>query len=634
LSISQATIEEVKNRIDILEVIGEYVNLKRSGQNYKGLSPFNNEKTPSFFVVPGKGIFKDFSSGKGGDAISFIMEFDGLSYPEAIRFLATKYGIEIIEDESTDEQIEAQNERESVFIVMKYAMDHFEKLLWDTEDGRNVGLSYFRERGYPEEIIRKFHLGYTAASWDNLMKNALESGFSEEVLEKAGLILVKESKKYDRFRGRVIFPIFNISGRPIAFGARTLKKEEQPKYLNSPETLIYHKSKVLYGLDLAKQSIRREDNCFLVEGYTDVISLHMAGIENVVSSSGTSLTEEQIRLIARYTKTITVLFDGDPAGLRASLRGIDMILAGGLNVKAVVLPEGEDPDSYSRQLGNDAFKDYLIDNATDFIRFKVELFREEAKADPIKKAEYIRQIVESIAGIPDSIRRTVYIKEASDLLDMDEQVLVVEMNKFLLQDIKGKTSERTRKAQPVEEQFVAEKPKASIKDIVVHQERESIRLLLRYAEKEIEDETKLYEYLFHHLDDIEFTDPVYSRLLQEFKSRLSSGEDVSVNYFMSLDDESIRNTVVDLVSEKDEVSLHWKDKYQIHVPHEEELLINAAFTNVLRLKIRVIRKLIEENKEKLKEETNPDRQEYYLKIHQELKKSEMDIAKPLGNIFY
>ena len=372
--ISPATIEEIKSKVDIVEVVGDFVTLKRSGSSYKALSPFSNERTPSFYVVPSKGIFKDFSSGKGGDAISFVMEVDGLSYVEALKYLAQKYGVEIAEEAQTDESLKAQNKRESLYIILNYAKDYFHDLLINHEEGRSVGLSYIKEREISNESLETFELGYSLGQWDGFMKAALAKGYDKDLLEEAGLIVVKEEgKTYDRFRNRVMFPIHNSSGKVVAFGARILiTDKKQPKYLNSPETPLYHKSNILYGLFQAKQAIRQDDNCYLVEGYTDVIGMHQSSIKNVVSSSGTALTEPQIKLLSRYSKNVTVIFDGDAAGIKASVRGIDMLLEGGLNVRAVALPEGEDPDSYSKQLGSTAFQHYIKEESQDIIRFKTK----------------------------------------------------------------------------------------------------------------------------------------------------------------------------------------------------------------------------------------------------------------------
>ena len=414
--ISRETIDEVKNRIDIIDVISDFVTLKKSGQNYKALSPFVNEKTPSFFVVPAKGIFKDFSSGKGGDAFTFVMEHEKLSYAETLRYLAKKYGVEIKEDKLSDEGQTIQSEREGLYILMNFAKDYYKNILANHEDGKSIGLSYFRERGFTDKTIEKFELGFALEGWENFSKEAIAKGYNKELLEKTGLIVKKEDpddtvRTYDRFRGRVIFPVHNISGKVLAFGARMLGKDKnQPKYINSPETDIYHKSDVLYGLYQGKNAIRQLDVCYLVEGYTDVISMHQSDVENVVSSSGTALTENQIKLIHRFTENITVLFDGDSAGIKAALRGIDMILKGGLNVRVVLFPDGEDPDSYSRKVGTTAFKTFLKEHSQDFVSFKAGLFAQEAAGDPIRKAESIKEIVTSIALIPDAVKRSVYIQ--------------------------------------------------------------------------------------------------------------------------------------------------------------------------------------------------------------------------------
>src|SRR5690349_13012221 len=433
--ITRDTIDEIKNRVDIIDVIGDFVSLKRSGQNYKALSPFTNEKTASFYVVPSKGIFKDFSSGKGGDAITFVMEHEGMAYPEALRYLAKKYGIEIKDEANYSQEEQAhQSERDGLYIVMNFAKDYFRDLLVEHEEGKSIGLSYFRERGFNDRTISKFELGYSLNQWDNLTKTALAKGYSENMLEKSGLLIKKDDgKKYDRFRGRVIFPVHNLSGKVIAFGARILSKEkDQPKYINSPETEIYHKSNVLYGMFQAKNEIRKHDFCYLVEGYTDVISLHQAGIENVVASSGTALTEEQIKLMRRFTENVTVLFDGDAAGIKAALRGIDLVLKGGLNVRIVLLPDGEDPGSYSKKMGSTELNQYLKDHTKDFISFKIELYSADAAKDPIKKAELIRDIVTSITAIPDPLKRTVYLQECSKKLEVPLSILSIEVKKILL----------------------------------------------------------------------------------------------------------------------------------------------------------------------------------------------------------
>ena len=422
--ISKSTIDSVFETARVEEVIQDFVQLKKSGTNFKGLSPFTDERTPSFMVSPVKQIWKDFSSGKGGNVVAFLMEHEHYTYPEAIKYLARKYGIEIEETQQTDEQKEQANERESMYLVSEFANKYFQKILHKTDAGQAIGLSYFKERGFTNETIKKFELGYCLDDWDAFTKEALAEGYKLDYLEKTGLSIVKGERQFDRFKGRVMFPIHSMSGRVLGFGGRILTSDKKAaKYLNSPESEIYHKSKVLYGISYAKQAIAKEDNCYLVEGYTDVIQFHQSGVENVVSSSGTALTTEQIRLISRLTKNITVLFDGDAAGIRASLRGIDLILEQGMNVKVCTFPEGEDPDSFARQKSEDQLKEFLAENATDFISFKASLLMKDAKNDPVKKAALIRDMVSSIAKIPDTIQQEVYLQECSRIMDISEDVL-------------------------------------------------------------------------------------------------------------------------------------------------------------------------------------------------------------------
>src|ERR1700712_5583047 len=430
--ILKSTIDRIMEATDIVEVIGEFVQLKKRGANYVGLSPFANERTPSFTVSPAKGIFKDFSSGKGGSAVTFLMELEKFTYPEALKWLAKKYSIEVEETVEAAENKEEEHRRESLMIVTGYAAKFFHESLLDTDEGKNIGLSYFKERGFSKETITKFELGYSPDQWEAFTGQALKEGYQQEFLEESGLSVKRDNGSlYDRYRGRVMFPIHSFTGRVIAFGGRTLKSDKNvPKYVNSPESEIYHKSSVLYGLYFAKKAIREEDNCFLVEGYADVISVHQAGIENVVASSGTSLTVEQIKLIGRLTKNVTILYDGDAAGIKASLRGLDMILEEGLNVKVVLFPDGHDPDSFVRTFGTNGFKKHIAENKKDFILYKTNILLKEAGNDPIKKAEVIREIVESVAKIPDSIKASVFIKECSYILQIDERALLSELNKM------------------------------------------------------------------------------------------------------------------------------------------------------------------------------------------------------------
>ena len=529
------------------EVIGDFVQLKRAGSNYKGLSPFSNERTPSFMVSPVKQIWKDFSSGKGGNAIAFLMEHEHFTYPEAIRYLAKKYHIDIEETQQSSEEKAQADERESLYIVSEYAQQYFQDTLFNTEAGKAIGMTYFKERGFTEETIQKFRLGFSPDEWTAFTDNALAKGYQLEFLEKTGLTIVNADRKFDRFKGRVMFPIHSMSGRVLGFGGRILTNDKkQAKYLNSPESEIYHKSKVLYGIFFAKQAIAKADNCYLVEGYTDVIQMHQKGIENVVASSGTALTQDQIRLIHRLTPNITVLYDGDAAGLRASIRGVDLILEQGMNVKVCTFPEGDDPDSFARKTAYEDLVLYLESNATDFIRFKASLLMQEAQNDPIKKAETIRDMVESISKIPDLIKREVYVRECATIMDISEQVLFSTLAQILKKDFyEGQKVERKQSTMQVV-QTPEETQKRTINRLEVL-EHDLIKILLSKGnedcvftdtilveeengdlkEKQVQQTLKVYEKVFLELqeDEIEFANPdfkqIYDQLMTMFQEDAS-----------------------------------------------------------------------------------------------------------------
>ena len=534
------------------EVIGDFVQLKRAGSNYKGLSPFSNERTPSFMVSPVKQIWKDFSSGKGGNAIAFLMEHEHFTYPEAIRYLAKKYHIEIEENEQSTEEKAQADERESLYIVSEYAQQYFQDTLFNTEAGKAIGMTYFKERGFTEETIQKFRLGFSPDEWTAFTDNALAKGYQLEFLEKTGLTIVNSDRKFDRFKGRVMFPIHSMSGRVLGFGGRILTNDKkQAKYLNSPESEIYHKSKVLYGIFFAKQAIAKADNCYLVEGYTDVIQMHQKGIENVVASSGTALTQDQIRLIHRLTPNITVLYDGDAAGLRASIRGVDLILEQGMNVKVCTFPDGDDPDSFARKTAYEDLVLYLENNATDFIRFKASLLMQEAQNDPIKKAETIRDMVESISKIPDLIKREVYVRECATIMDISEQVLFSTLAQILKKDFyEGQKVERKQKAamQVVQTPEEAQKRTVNrlevleydlIKNLLLYGNRECIftdTILVEeedgtLKEQQIQQTLKVYEKIFLELqeDEIELANPDFKQIYELLMGKLSENPNYDVN---------------------------------------------------------------------------------------------------------
>lgn len=637
MSISQQTIQEIKSRIDIVEVIGDFVSLKKVGGNYRALSPFTNEKTPSFYVSPSKEIFKCFSTGKGGDALSFVMEVEGINYIEALKFMANKYGIEFEEEEQTDEQIQAQNERDSLFIVLNFAKDYFAKLLWQHEDGKAIGFSYFIERGFSEATIKQFELGYSLEAWDGLLKAATAKGFKEEILEKAGLILRKEEKKYDRFRGRVMFPIHNVTGKVIAFGARTLKQDKkQPKYINSPETDIYHKSNILYGIHQSRQTIRNEDLCFLVEGYTDVISLHQSGVTNVVASSGTSLTKEQIQLIGRYTKNITVLYDGDSAGIKASFRGIDLILEHDLNVRAVVFPDGEDPDSYSRKLGASEFEVYLKDHAQDFITFKTNVLTEGGKqVDPVQKVKVIREVVESISLIPDGIKRSVYIKSCSDQLQIEEQILISELNKILIKNQRKdnqKVQHESFVDQEIQEALVTPQQKED-QHTTFYVERECLRMLINYSSETYDGSQSIGQFIVQETNDLNFEDPELADLYTKACAILTDGKVIKPDMFISPEDNKTSQLVIGMLDVQYFVSEGWYDRHKIQTTHESEKLPEAALKTVLRLKRKKLESLLAENDEELKkaqEDKNIAEQDDLLKMRMQLKTMFDQVSSELG----
>ncbi|MFN4085065.1 MAG: DNA primase [Spirosomataceae bacterium] len=592
--ISPETVQQIIQTADVVEVIGDYVALKKRGANMIACCPFHHEKTPSFSVSPTKQIYKCFGCGKAGDAVRFVMDIEGISYPDALRWLAKKYGIRIEEKVFTDEQLAAQNERESLFLALNFAKDFYIRQLWETEEGKSIGLSYFKERGFSHPTLQSFELGYSPESGDALTQEALAKGYSLDVLEKAGLTLVKEGRKpIDRFRGRVIFPIHQISGRPIAFGARILRKDPQaPKYLNSPETPVYHKSQVLYGIYQAKNAIRQQDVCYLVEGYTDVVSLYQGGIENVVASSGTSLTREQIQLIRRFTPHITVLYDGDPAGIRASLRGIDLILEEGMHVRAVVFPEGEDPDSFIQRVGSEGFRKFVTENQKDFIRFKTELSLESIGRDPFQRATLITDLVQTIQKIPDAIQRAVYTQEVAQLLSIDEQVLISEGNRQFQKQLEKPTrplpSVLPENAPPVEKAAPLTEVQPISNALSLH-ESECVRWLVSYGGHVIERnvseniEFTLADYYFQELRGMQFKTPLYQRMLNLIRGAYEEGSILPSQYFTSHPDPEIQQAAIHWMASPHELSEGWKNN-DIHVPTTEEKLADLAYLNILRLK--------------------------------------------------
>lgn len=614
--ISQKTIDKIFSTIRVEEIIGEYVQLKRAGSNFKGLSPFHDEKTPSFVVSPSKQIWKDFSSGKGGSAITFLMEIENFTYPEALRHAAKKYGIEIEEDkvEYSEEQKKAQTERELLYKIHEVANTFFQEILWENEEGKAIGLSYFKERELHDDIIKKFQLGYSPEQKDAFTKYALEKGYEKEILEKSGISIFPENTPtgVDRFRERVIFPIHSFSGRVLGFGARILKSNvKTAKYLNSPETEIYHKSNVLYGLNQSKQAISKENLCLLVEGYMDVISLHQSGIENVVASSGTALTTEQIKLIKRLTENVTILFDGDAAGIKASFRSIDMLLAEGMNIRVALFPDGDDPDSFARKHPREFVENFIKTEAKDFIDFKAEILLKEAQNDPIKKAEAIRDIVKSIGFVSNALKQEIFIKEISTKFELSEQSLFNELGvqKQIVQQHKPSERKETNVVKLEKVQEILE----NINPLLVLEEK-LVELMLKYGDYVLDRKTPeneayqitVIEEIINHLeeDQCEIISPINQKIIEEIKLGIAQSELRSGNFFMTLMDENIVSKTADALVNPYELS-NW-EKHNIYFSKEEELVDRIVKDVVIRYKREYIIKIINDLKHQITEENSED----------------------------
>ena len=630
--ITKETIDKVYEAARVEEVIGDFVQLKRAGSNYKGLSPFSDERSPSFMVSPVKQIWKDFSSGKGGNAIAFIMEHEHFTYPEAIRYLAKKYNIEIEETELSNEEKEVANEKESLYLVSEFASKYFQDVLLNTEEGKAIAYTYFKERGFANETIKKFQLGYSPNTWDALTKEALGKGYKLEFLEKTGLTIVGEDKQFDRFKGRVMFPIQSMSGRVLGFGGRILTNDKKAaKYLNSPESDLYHKSKVLYGIYHAKQAIAKNDRCYLVEGYTDVIQMHQAGIENVVASSGTALTPDQIRLINRLTKNITVLFDGDAAGLRASIRGIDLILEEGMNVKVCAFPDGEDPDSFAKKTPLQDLTQYLEDNAMDFIQFKASLLMKDAKNDPIKKADLIRDMVASISKIPDRIKREVYIQEVSRIMDISEEVLFNTLAQLVKKDISelGKKNKEEQKAfEVVKNEMPIAAPSI---DIQFELEHKIIEILLIYGnvEDEFEDvilkanekgelqevremnRYKVFQRIFLSLqeDEIELANPLFKSIYNDLIQYFNQNDTFELDQYLSnLPSELSQEVTTILMNDERELLHNWEAK-NIFVKSKDKTISQYVTETIVTLRWFLVNKIIDELKSSIAKDAETDNAE-------------------------
>lgn len=683
--ISKETKDKIIETARIEEVVGDFVELKKRGTSLIGNCPFHNEKTPSFYVSVSKGIYKCFGCGAGGDSLKFVMEHEKYSYPEALRYLANKYAIEVEEVERSPAQMAAQDKRESLYVLSQWAGKFFKDTLWQTQLGQAIGLNYFKERGYREDIIKKFDLGYSPDNWTALVDEARKAGFTDTYLKEVGLAIERDDQSlYDRFRSRVMFPIHNLTGRIIGFGGRTLKTDKKiPKYVNSPESEIYHKSNVLYGLNFAKKAIAAEDNCYLVEGYADVLSVHQAGVENVVSSSGTSLTEGQIRLISRFTKNVTILFDGDAAGIKASLRGTDMLLKEGLNVKILLFPDGEDPDSYVQRYGAIAFKEYIAKNQQDFIFFKTHILLKDAAHDPIKRAEVIRDVVESIALIPDEIKVAVFIRECSTLLSIEESILLNELNKIRIgvarkQDTKDLQQSRAVKNpgmgsqpymgggdMPPPEFFMtpeelaasggaaagngqgvdagtmgagamgAVAPQGKITaDILM--EREIVRILLNYGDYlatwEGDGDIPVAALLLGSIDDVTFEDNASESIINTYREFINREEIPDPKQFYSHQDTEVVDLAISCVASRYSLSPNWNDdKRKIYVTQEHEVLNALVISAIYRIKKRKIEVEMSKIREELKTEQDVSNLEILIVNYQKLKEAEKMLGAFLGN---
>lgn len=636
--ITKESIDSVMEAADIVEVISEYVTMKKRGANYVGLSPFATEKTPSFTVSPAKQIFKDFSSGKGGSVVTFLMEHEKFSYPEAIKWLAKKYQI-VIEETGQQQDPAINDEKESLFIVNNYAQSYFSQTLLNTPEGINIGLSYYKERGLSSATIEKFGLGYSQERWDHFAKEALAKGYKTEYLIAAGLVFERDGSNemglLDRFRGRVIFPIHNLSGRVLGFGGRILKSDDKAaKYINSPESIIYHKSDTLYGIHLAKDKIRLADCCLLTEGYMDVISLHQHGIENVVASSGTSLTQEQIQLIRRFTSQVTLLYDGDSAGIKASLRAIDLILAAGLNVKIVLLPDQLDPDSYVRKVGSLLFQEYITANQQDFIPFKARALNPDANKDPIKQAEIIRSVIESIALIPDSIKASLFIEQAAQYFDIASYSLSAELNKILLgkdQNKRPELHELSKLASVPNDALIS--PASSDKN--APQEQEIIRLLLLHAEDLIDmpdgSKESVAKFLIGNLEEIIFEHPI-DRMFELAKAIVSAKNPIIQTLFTHHPDQEISQISASLLSLPlgYQLSDGWNKKYGIIPPSDEELIPEHVYSAIHHIKLRKLLVMIDENSEKIKTALSEEEANRLVEEDMRLNEIKRELAANIG----
>jgi DNA primase len=640
--ITQQTIQQIVSRIDITEIVGGFVKLKKRGANYLGLCPFHNEKTPSFTVSPVREIYKCFGCGRSGNAISFLMEHEKYSYVEALRWLANKYNVEIEEEQTTPESKLLHQAADSLYIINGFAQKYFSETLFDTEEGRDIGLGYLKERGFREETLRKFQLGYCLEEPDGFARTALSSQYNLEFLQKSGLVLLRDGKAMDNYRGRIIFPVHNQTGKVVGFGARIIRKNDRaPKYINTPENEIYSKSKILYGSWLARQAIGKNDECLLVEGYTDVISLNQAGIENVVASGGTSLTQDQLRLVKKYTNHLTIIYDGDEAGVKAALRGLDLALTEGLNVKLVLIPGNEDPDSYVNKIGTGAFRDFIAENKKDFILFQLEVSLRDAGADTNKKAAVVRQIAETISKInkaEDFTKQQDYIRQCSDLLKIEEAGLHSLVNKFIGEQI---ARQETRKSgTPGAGGNLQDTPNTEAEDESLRllsrdeqQEKAIVRTLLEFGLKSWDENRRVADFIFaENLNEDMIDNKRLLRILETYKAWYQQGMEPTEKNFLYQEDQELSSLVVSLLDDPYELSPNWKDHYQGKIFSREELYRQEVVSTLGYLKLRKIKRLIDMNQKDLEKSLTPDDQLVYIQTHQHLKKMERELLETAGTV--
>lgn len=651
--ITQKSVQEILDTVKVEEIIQDFVSLRRRGVNLIGNCPFHHEKTPSFNVSPSKNIFKCFGCGKAGDAVTFLMEHEHFTFPEALLYIAKKYGIEVEEITPSPEAVQEQQYADSLFIINQYAQQFFHEQLFETDAGKSIGLSYFKERGFREDTMRKFGLGYTPDKNAAFTQKAVADGYNIELLRKLGLTSQNDR---DFFRNRVMFTIHNLSGKPIAFAGRIMVKDAKaPKYINSPETDIYYKSKVLYGAYFAKQAIRKEDECILVEGYTDVISLHQAGIENVVASSGTSLTTDQIRLIKRYTPNVRILYDGDQAGIKAALRGVDMLLEQDLNVRIVLLPDGEDPDSYLQKVGASDFKAYIQEAGKDFILFKADLLLAEAGKDPVKKTQLLKDIIASIGRIPDPLKRAVYVKECARLFEVEEQLLVAEANKVLTQhfihkkekiekdeqhpSFEGEFSDANISQQ--DSPFARKNAKDSVTTGDEFQEKDLVRILICYGNQmfEEEDNTTVAAYILHNIEDVmeEFDNPLYRRVVEVCMERLSKMEPINEQFFVQHSDAELSKLAIDMMTSPYEYSENWAKRWEIYLSQHDpdKNFVNDSERALKLFRFRKLKRMAEKVKNmiaQLHQQNDHEQMVAHIIMLQKINQIKNELAKKYGMV--